>query len=62
MPASIQVIRWRFGWKVNPKKKRDHIGSNSGEHGGCWINDCDCGKPDCPMARFDGRPEVLTLT
>jgi hypothetical protein len=59
--GTVTIIRWRFGYKIADRRKRDSLGSEGvGGHGGCWINDYDCGAPDCPMARYDGKPETLT--
>jgi hypothetical protein len=50
----ITVFRWFFGYKLPPPKRKS-LGMY-GHHSGCWINDYDCGEPDCVMARHSGKP------
>lgn len=29
-----------------------------GEHSGCWVNDYDCGHPECPLREHKGAPRA----
>jgi hypothetical protein len=59
--APIVLYRWRFGYKLSTKERARRGMANDGGHAGCWINEYDCGAPDCIMAKYDGKPEQLTL-
>ena len=60
-PAPLTIYRWRWGYKLSTRE-RNRLGmSNETGHAGCWINSYDCGRPDCCMAQYDGRPERLTI-
>ncbi|MFH1568988.1 MAG: hypothetical protein ABIL09_13410, partial [Gemmatimonadota bacterium] len=47
--AVIKLYVWRFGYKLSEKERARAGRDNVGGHAGCWINDYDCGAPDCPM-------------
>lgn len=60
----MRVILRTFGPTFTGKElRRMNDAGELGEHGGCWVNDWDCGR-DCPMATYPGvaveivRPEV----
>jgi len=58
--SRVKVLVWTFGFKLNAKQ-RARRGGVEGHHGGCWINDWDCGDPDCTMARRDPGPTTRYL-
>lgn len=50
--SCVAVFR-RFGPRLSEKQRRrlnDSSAAEMAEHGGCWVNDYDCGKPGCVMA------------
>jgi hypothetical protein len=58
--ATLLLIKRRFGPKhTETELRRMNFGAGFNGHDGCWVNDWDCGDPDCPMGPHDGQPEKL---
>jgi hypothetical protein len=59
---SLVVIRRCFGPRCTERELRrmnDRSDPTFVQHAGCWVNDFDCGAPDCPMGRHDDAPELV---
>lgn len=52
------VIKRQFGPKLTAKQQRNTIGL----HGGCWVNDADCGDSECVAAQHSGAPMQISIT
>lgn len=52
----MKIIHQRFGPLYSEHERHIWGSTNRTGHGGCWINDHDCGRPDCIMAELSGEP------
>ena len=58
----MTIIRVQFGPVLTEREtKALNYADALGRHDGCWINDWDCGAPDCPMRRFGELPETIEI-
>ena len=58
----VLVVKRRFGPRFEERERKRMNGRSDPAfmpHAGCWINEWDCGAPDCVMGLHGGEPELV---